>query len=464
MIFRHFIDIIYLCIEKIRTYMRKLLVFTLIITLATTVSAQRKWTLSECIDYALQNNISLKKTQLARMNATEDVLQSQASLLPTLSASTNQSLGYRPWTNSGISTVTNGTVSSSVRKAYYNGSYGINAQWTVWNGNRNYNQLKLNRLYEEQAELDSSYTANSIQEQIAQLYIQILYLNEAISVNEQSLEASKLNEQRGQEMVDVGKMSKADLAQLTAQRATEEYNLVAAKTNLANYKLQLKQILEITEGDFDIVIPAITDESALADIPSLPVVYEKALTIRPEIKSSHIGIQSSKLQLSIAQAQRLPTISMSGSLGTSTNSLSTDGWGSQMKTNFDMGLGATLSVPILDSRSARTAINKAKIQQEQALLELQNQQKQLYATIEGYWLDTYTNQEKFKAARLTVKSEQQSYELLSEQFRLGLKNIVELMNGKTSLLTAQQNMLQSKYSTILNLQLLRFYQGDSISL
>jgi outer membrane protein len=234
MIFRHFIDIIYLCIEKIKTYMRKLLVFTLIITLATTVSAQRKWTLSECIDYALQNNISLKKTQLARMNATEDVLQSQASLLPTLSASTNQSLGYRPWTNSGISTVTNGTVSSSVRKAYYNGSYGINAQWTVWNGNRNYNQLKLNRLYEEQAELDSSYTANSIQEQIAQLYIQILYLNEAISVNEQSLEASKLNEQRGQEMVDVGKMSKADLAQLTAQRATEEYNLVAAKTNLAN--------------------------------------------------------------------------------------------------------------------------------------------------------------------------------------------------------------------------------------
>lgn len=464
MMFRHFIDIIYLCIEKIRTYMRKLLVFTLIITLATTVSAQRKWTLSECIDYALQNNISLKKTQLARMNATEDVLQSQASLLPTLSASTNQSLGYRPWTNSGISTVTNGTVSSSVRKAYYNGSYGINAQWTVWNGNRNYNQLKQNRLYEEQAELDSSYTANSIQEQIAQLYIQILYLNEAISVNEQSLEASKINEQRGQEMVDVGKMSKADLAQLTAQRATEEYNLVAAKTNLANYKLQLKQILEITEGDFDIVIPAITDESALADIPSLPVVYEKGLTIRPEIKSSHIGIQSSKLQLSIAQAQRLPTISMSGSLGTSTNSLSTDGWGSQMKTNFDMGLGATLSVPILDSRSARTAINKAKIQQEQALLELQNQQKQLYATIEGYWLDTYTNQEKFKAARLTVKSEQQSYELLSEQFRLGLKNIVELMNGKTSLLTAQQNMLQSKYSTILNLQLLRFYQGDSISL
>jgi outer membrane protein len=129
-----------------------------------------------------------------------------------------------------------------------------------------------------------------------------------------------------------------------------------------------------------------------------------------------------------------------------------------------MGLGATLSVPILDSRSAHTAINKAKIQQEQALLELQNQQKQLYATIEGYWLDAYTNQEKFKAARLTVKSEQQSYELLSEQFRLGLKNIVELMNGKTSLLTAQQNMLQSKYSTILNLQLLRFYQGDSISL
>ena len=422
-------------------------------------AAQKKWTLQECIDYALQNNITLKKTIVVRRMATEDVKQAQAALLPSLLASTNQSIGYRPWTNNGVSTVTNGTVSTSIRKTYYYGSYGINGQWTVWNGNRNRNTLKLNKLAEEQAELDSAYTANSIQEQIAQLYVQILYLNEAIGVNEQSLEASKLNEQRGQEMVEVGSISKADLAQLTAQRATDEYNLVNAKSNLATYKLQLKQLLEITDADFDIVIPTASDEQALAEIPSLPAVYEAALAYRPEIESSRLSIRSSDMQLQIAKAQGLPTVNMTGSLTTNTNSLSTNGWDNQMKTNFDMGIGATVSVPIFDNRSTRTAVNKAKLQQEQALLNLQEQQKQLYYTIESYWLDAQTNQQKFRASLLNVASEQTSYELLSEQFRLGLRNIVELMNGKTNLLTSQQNMLQSKYMTILNLQLLKFYKG-----
>ena len=428
--------------------------------MATASHAQQKWTLQQCIEYALQNNISLQKSRLTKRSATEDLRQSEAALLPSLSASTNQSVGYRPWTNSGVATVTNGTVSTSVNKTYYNGSYGLNASWTVWNGNRNRNQVKLNRLAEQQAELDSAYTANSIQEQIAQLYVQILYLSEAIGVNEQSLEASKMNEQRGQTMLEVGKMSKADLAQLTAQRATDEYNLVNAQSNLANYKLQRKQLLEITDADFDVAVPEASDELALEEIPSLPAVYEAALAHRPEIANSRLSIQSSDVQLAVAKAQGLPTISMTGGLGTSTNSLSNNGWGNQMKTNLDASIGASVSIPIFDGRQTRTAVNKAKLQQEQALLDLQDQQKKLYSTIEGYWLDANTNQQKFRAALLNVESEQQSYELLSEQFRLGLKNIVELMNGKTNLLNAQQNMLQSKYMTILDLQLLKFYQGE----
>ena len=432
--------------------------------LPLTANAQQQWTLRECIDYALTHNISLQKKRLSRLSATEDLRQSEAALLPSLSASTNQSVGYRPWTGSGVTTVSNGTVNTSVKKTYYNGSYGINASWTVWNGNRNHNQVKLNRLSEEQAELDSASTANTIQEQIAQYYVQILYLNEAINVNRQSLEASKKNEERGQEMVEVGKMSKADLAQLTAQRATDEYNIVAAESELANYKLKLKQLLEITDAEFDIAIPAASDEQALAPIPAMNSVYEMALATRPEIRNSQLNIQSSDIQLSLAEAQKLPTVSMTGSIGTSTNSLSSNGWGNQFKTNVDMSVGASVSIPIFDNRSAKTAINKAKLQQEQALLDLQDQQKQLYSTIEGYWLDANTNQQKFKAALLNVDSEQQSYDLLSEQFRLGLKNIVELMNGKTNLLNAQQNKLQSKYMTILNQQLLRFYQGDIMNI
>ena len=433
--------------------------------MSLSVSAQEKWTLRECIDYAMQNSITLKQAHLTKQTATETRKQSQAALFPSLSASSNQSFGYRPWQSSGMATVSNGTVNSSVTKTYYNGTYGINASWTLWNGNQNHNQVKANKLSEEQAELKMEQTANSIQEQIAQLYVQILYMNEAIGVNRESLEASKKNEERGKEMVNVGKMSKADLAQLSAQRAMEEYNLVEAESNLAKYKLQLKQLLEITgEQTFDVAMPTASDQQALASIPSVMNVYEQALTLRPEIKNTELALQASDVQLKIARAGYLPTLSMTGGVGTSTTSNNSNKWGEQMKTNFDASAGIGISIPIFDQRKARTAVNKAKIQHEQALLDQQDQQKKLYSTIEGFWLEAQTNQEKFRAASATVESEQQSYDLLQEQFNLGLKNIVELLNGKVSLLQAQQSKLQSKYTTILKQQLLKFYQGETMNI
>lgn len=430
-----------------------------------TVTAQQKWTLRDCIDYAMQNNITLKQSQLNKQTTTETRKQSQAALFPSLSGSTNQSLGYKPWLNTSISTVNNGTVNTSVHKTYYNGTYGLNASWTVWNGNQNHNQVKANKLSEQQAELTVEQTANTIQEKIAQLYVQILYQTEAIDVCKQSLETSKRNEERGREMVEVGKMSKADLAQLSAQRATAEYDLVQAESNLANYKLQLKQQLEITgDQSFDIDVTAANDQQALTTIPAMTDVYEQALLLRPEIKNTELALKASEVQLKIAKAGHLPTISLTGGVGTSTSSNNSKEWGQQMQTNFDASAGIGVSIPIFDQRKAKTAVNKANIQRELALLDQQDKQKKLYATIEGFWLDAQTNQQKFRAASATVESEQQSYDLLQEQFNLGLKNIVELMTGKTSLLKAQQNKLQSKYLTILNQQLLRFYQGETMTI
>jgi len=432
---------------------------------SATADTPKKWTLKECIDYAMTNSITLQKSRLTKLSSLEDLKQARANLLPSLNLSTNQSVGYRPWVNDGVSTVTNGTVATSVNKTYYNGNYSLGASWTVWDGNKNRNNVKLSDIATKQSELDSIESANSIQEQIVQLYVQILYTNDAIEVNKESLKTSTKNEERGKEMVEVGKMSKADLAQLTAQRAQDEYNVVEAESNLANYKTQLKQLLEITgEEEFDVVIPQSSDEEALAAIPSLQSVYEAALASRPEIENSKLAIESSDLSIAVAKAGKMPSVSLNGSVGTSTTSMSDKNWGNQIKTNFDAGLGATLSIPLFDNRSTKTAVNKAKLQREQSVLELKEKQKTLYSTIEGYWIDANTNQQKFKAALTSVESQQTSYDLLSEQFRLGLKNIVELMTGKDNLQQAQQSKLQSKYMTILDQQLLKFYKGESIEM
>lgn len=428
-----------------------------------TECAARQWSLKDCIDYALANNIQLQKAKVQQLSALEDIKQSQSALLPSLSLSTSQNVSYNPWPEQGSAMIAGNKVQADVKKVYYNGSYSLSGNWTVWNGGQNTNTVKLNKLAAEQARLDSAVTANNVLEQIAQLYVQILYSDEAISVTKESLKTSQANEERGKTMVSVGKMSKADLAQLTAQRAEDEYSIVEAESNLRNYKRQLKQLLQIADNyEFDVVIPSTTDEMALKDVPALNDVYAASLTQRPEIQNAKIGIESSDLSVKIAKAGKMPTVSLNAGLSTSTTSMSQNGWGNQMKNSFTVGGGVSVSIPLFDNRKTKTSVNKAMLQKESYLLDLQDKQTTLYSTVENYWLQAVNNQNKFKAARVSTESAQASYELLSEQFNQGLKNIVELMTGKTNLLQAQQNELQSKYLAILNLNMLDFYRTGEI--
>ena len=435
--------------------------FALLIAAAPLATQAKQWSLKDCIDYALANNISLQKTQLTKASAQEDYLQSKAALLPSLNASTNQSVNYTPWVASGISS--DGFSRASIDKVYYNGTYSVAGNYTIWNGNKNKNQVKLNKLVAEAAELDSATQAVKLQEQIATLYVQILYSTEAIKVNQESYTSSLQNEERGKEMVKIGKMSQADLAQLTAQRAQDQFNIVQAESNVKNYKRQLKELLQITSDEaFDINVPNTTDAMALDAIPALNGVYAAALENRPEFKTFQNQLAQNDLTIQIAKAGKLPTISANAGVSTSSTSMNNKAWGTQLKTNFNMGGGISVSVPLFDNRSTKTQVNKALLQRESIQLDLKNQQTQLYSTIENYWLQATTNQSQFKAAKVSSESAQTSYNLLSEQFKLGLKNIVELRTGKDNLLKAKQNELQAKYLAILNINMLKFYKEGHI--
>ena len=433
-------------------------VFAIGLAVLPLASFARQWTLQDCITYALQHNISLQKIRLQRLSAMEDVKESHAALFPSLSGMVSQNVSYNPWPQSGSYTIAGNRVQTQVDKVYYNGSYGINANWTVWNGNRNYNQIKLNKMAEERSSLDSAVSANSLKEQIAQLFVQILYSQEAVQVNRITLETSKKNEARGQEFVKVGNMSKADLAQLTAQRAQDEYAVVQAESALSDYKRQLKQLLQITDQEaFDVVVPETTDAMALQTIPQVTEVYEAALSNRPEIKNAMLGIKAK-----LARAGKMPTVSVSGSVGTNTTSIGNTAWGTQLKNNLVGGAGVSLSIPLLDQRQTRTAVNKAVLSRQNYELELEDRQTALYSAIENYWLQATNNQAQFKSAKVSTASAETSYNLLNEQFRQNLKNVIELMNGKDALLKAQQAELQAKYLAILNINMLKFYEGSEL--
>lgn len=420
------------------------------------VSQTVKWTLRECIDYALENNIKIKTDKLSFMSSEEDVKESEAALFPSLSLSTTQKGGYTPFAEKE---------QNAVNKLNYTGDYGVNASWTVWNGNRNRNNIKLKKLSSKKAQLSVDESINSIQEQILELYLKILYTAEAVNVNKQILDMSRNNAGRGEEMYKVGSISKADLSQLKAQVAADEYNLINIEGQLKDFKLQMKDLLELDHNcDFNIVIPESSAVNALITPLDAEVVIANALASRPEMRNAVLGMESGNLNIDIAKASLKPTISLSGGVGTGTVTGTGNTWSRQMKNNLNGSLGVTLSVPIFDNRSAKTAQNKAKIELQQLKLETENVRKGIELDIQRFYINAVTNQERFKSARISVESAQDSYSLLSEQFNLGLKNIVELTNAKTVLINAQQSCLESKYTAILYLQLLKFYNGEDINL
>ena len=309
------------------------------------------------------------------------------------------------------------------------------------------------------AELTVDESENSIEENITQLYVQILYSAEAVKVNESTLEVSRKEFERGQELFNAGSIASSDLAQLEAQVSNDNYQLVTSQTTLQNYKLQLKQLLEL-DGDFEMD----DDSSVLIPLPTKDDVYQTALNLRPEIESSKLNIEASDMNIKISRAGYIPSLSLSAGIGTTNANGNDFSFSEQVKQNWNNSIGLTLSIPIFDKRQTKSAVNKAKLQRQTSELDLMDNQKTLYKTIENLWLSANSAQQQYVAATQKLKSTQASYALVSEQFNLGMKNTVELLTEKNNLLSAQQETLQAKYTAILNASLLRFYQGEQIDL
>ena len=424
----------------------------------------KQWKLRDCIDYALEHNITIRRNRINVESTQEDVKTAKADFLPSLSGNVSQRIVNRP--NSASGTIISGdNITTSESKTSYNGSYGIDANWTVYNGSKRVNTVKQQQLNTRMAELTVDQSENSIEESITQLYVQILYSAEAVKVNESTLEVSRKEFERGQALFDAGSIASSDLAQLEAQVSNDNYQLVTSQTTLQNYKLRMKQLLEL-DGDFEmnLYLPQLDDSSVLIPLPTKDDVYQTALNLRPEIESGKLNIEASDMNIKIARAGYIPTLSLSAGIGTTNANGSDFSFSEQVKQNWNNSLGLTLSIPIFDKRQTKSAINKAKLQRQTSQLDLMDEQKTLYKTIESLWLSANSAQQQYVAATQKLKSTQASYALVSEQFNLGMKNTVELLTEKNNLLSAQQETLQAKYTAILNAGLLRFYQGEEINL
>ena len=424
---------------------------------AQTHGGDTLWTLSGCLEYALEHNIQLRQTRNTYLSGIEDTKQARAALFPSLSASTSQSLANYP-----SSDVTDNNM--------YTGSYNLNASMSLFRGGSLSIALKQQKVQNEMDLLSVEETANDIRIAIVQAYMQCLYAAEAVTVNRSNAEASKAQRDRAEEMWRAGSISRVDFAQLESQWKSDEYQVVSAQTSYDEYLLQLKQLLELDIMDeMNLAGPDVSEDQILSILPPKSDIYEAALDAMPEVERGTLSVQAAELEIRQARAGFFPSISLSAGVGTSfmtatgagTATGSTPGYvsGNQYWNNLHENIGLTLSLPIYSNRSNRTALNKARLSAENTRLEQQSIEKDLLKEVESAYLGAVSNQSRYIAALQQEDYARQSYDLTCEQFSLGVKNTVELITAQNELISAQQEVLQAKYMTMLNLELLNIYQG-----
>ena len=414
---------------------------------ATAQEASKTWTLQECLDYAYQNNIQVRQSRNNQLSGIEDTKQAKAALFPSLVASTTQS-----YTNYPSSEVTDNNS--------YTGTYGITAGMTIFEGGKLRTEVKRQKVQNQMDALSVEESVNDIRIAIVQAYMQCLYAADAVRINRSTAEASKAQRDRAEEMLRTGSISRVDFAQLQSQYSSDEYQIVVAGSTLDNYKLQLKQLLELDiMEEMNPAVPGVKEENVLKALPPKNEVYETALKVMPQIRRGELGIEAAKLEEKSARAGFFPSISLSASVGTGHMSNNDFESGSQIWNRFNENVGLTLNIPIFANRKNRTAVNKAKIALNDSYLEWTSLQKELLRNVESAYLDAVSAQAQYLSAREKEKYARESYELTSEQFRVGVKNTVELITAQNEYSAAQQQVLQAKYLTLLSIELLNIYQG-----
>lgn len=414
---------------------------------ATAQEASKTWTLQECLDYAYQNNIQVRQSRNNQLSGIEDTKQAKAALFPSLVASTTQS-----YTNYPSSEVTDNNS--------YTGTYGITAGMTIFEGGKLRTEVKRQKVQNQMDALSVEESVNDIRIAIVQAYMQCLYAADAVRINRSTAEASKAQRDRAEEMLRTGSISRVDFAQFQSQYSSDEYQIVVAGSTLDNYKLQLKQLLELDiMEEMNPAVPGVKEENVLKALPPKNEVYETALKVMPQIRRGELGIEAAKLEEKSARAGFFPSISLSASVGTGHMSNNDFESGSQIWNRFNENVGLTLNIPIFSNRKNRTAVNKAKIALNDSYLEWTSLQKELLRNVESAYLDAVSAQAQYLSAREKEKYARESYELTSEQFRVGVKNTVELITAQNEYSAAQQQVLQAKYLTLLSIELLNIYQG-----
>lgn len=427
----------------------KPLIITLMLSVSASVSA-REWSYSDCVEWAREHNISLQQSRLSEELSGYTLEESKAQWQPSLDFATSHNYSNAPWVNGN--------------KNSYTSNYGINAGWTLWNGGIRENTIKRDRIQMDAAALNTDDMMRSLETDLLSVYINILYAGESISIYEEAAELSKAQAERARQLMEAGRVSKVDYAQLEAQYEQDRYALVNARGTYDTRRMELKRLLELgIEEDITPLNIEWNEEQVLAELPPIEESYRLAAATDVKLKALELQQESADADIAIAKGSRLPKISLNAGVGTGYFAPG-DGFGTQMKQAFNESVGLTLSIPILDNKKSKTAIAKANVQRVNSMLDIQSRYNDIAQTVESWYIDLRAAQSRYKAAEEQVKATTLSNDLVNEQFSLGLLNTVELLTAHNNMLEARHSLLQAKYMAMLGHKMIEFYRTATVTM
>ncbi|MCE1198822.1 MAG: TolC family protein, partial [Marinilabiliales bacterium] len=415
-----------------------------------------------CINYALDNNIQIKQSQLNTQYQQNNLVGAKNARLPNLSGQVSQNQNY------GRSLTYDNTY-KNVNSAQTD--FGLGTQVTLYAGNQMNNSIKKTELDLKASFEDLSKAKDDLSLNIASTFLEILFAKELVKVSEDQIAITQQQLKQSQEKVNAGSLASGALLEIEAQQAREEVNLVDARNQLQLAKLRLAQMLEIPFSDqFDVQIPLLPEVNAQASVSSSQDIYMTALKQRPEIRGAEYKLKSTEYQLKLAQGQFYPTLAFFANYYNLYNNKYSDMQGAkiafadQLKNNQRKGLGMQLNIPIFSRFQNKMHLDNARIQVENTKLTLESTKKVLRQDIETAQTTAIASFNRFKSSQKAVVSMQESFRYSEEKFNVGLVNAVDYNTSKTNLVKASSDLLKAKYEFIFRSKILDFYKGIPITL
>lgn len=453
--------------------MKKSLLIIVLSFVSISFAQEKQWTLQECVNYALENNISIQQSELDAELANENIRTAKGNFLPGVSASASQNFNFGSYIDQN-----GGRISADSRGNNFSVSSGV----TIFNGFQNTNTFKQSKLGLESSKLQLAILKDNISLNVVNSYLNVLFNKESFRIADDKIKVTEQQLEQIQKLVDAGVRAVADLSETQAQLAADQQSYVNAQNSVDIALLNLAQLLQIGHVGFDVQSMDLEIASVALLYDNTDSIYNVAVEGRPELKSAQLGIDDAEYSVGIAKGAYMPTLSASAGMGTSYQhaqgqedvrtvldptsptgfSTIPNGFGTQLEDNLGYSLGLSLSIPIFSRNQSKARVNRAKINVEKSKIRLIEAKQDLRVKIENAYADAKATLKQFDAAKLSVIAQETAFNNAKDRYDLGVMTSFDFEQVRSRYVSAQSALINAKYNFVFKSKVLDFYAGKSL--